>query len=228
MSNPKHLRTIKSFVTREGRMTPGQERALSVVWPDFGIEHGNKTIDPASLFNNLQPVIIEIGFGMGHSLAEMAIEHPDQNFIGIEVHKPGVGTLLKAIESEGIGNIRVMCFDAVEILEKQIADNSIDGFQIFFPDPWHKAKHHKRRLIQAKFVTQLIQKLKPGGFIHLATDWENYAEQMMEVLSEFDELNNEYGKGQFATSRCGRPITKFERRGERLGHGVWDLYFIKN
>lgn len=229
MSNPenKHLRAIRSFVTREGRMTPGQQKAIDNLWPTMGINHSDQTINWEETFNNSHPVVIEIGFGMGHSLAEMAVANPDINYVGIEVHRPGVGTLLKAMGEQNIQNLRLMCHDAVEVLDKQVADNSIDGFQIFFPDPWHKARHHKRRLIQAPFIEKLIQKIKPGGFLHCATDWENYAEQIMEVLSEFNSLENSFEKQQYAADRCGRPITKFERRGERLGHGVWDLYFKK-
>lgn len=227
MSKPKHFRTIKSFVIREGRITPGQQRALDNLWSVWGIEFTPAKLDWSAQFHNKNPIIIEIGFGMGHSLVQMAAEQPAVNFVGIEVHRPGVGTLLKDLDEQNVTNLKTMCHDAVEVLEQQVPDESIDGFQIYFPDPWHKARHHKRRLIQPKFITHLLTKLKPGGFIHLATDWENYAEQMMEVLSEFSELENTHGENQYADQLHGRPETKFQRRGERLGHGVWDLYFVK-
>ena len=171
--------------------------------------------------------MLEIGFGMGQSLVAMAAAAPEKNFIGVEVHLPGVGRLLHSMEDEGVDNIRVYCHDAVEILNDCIDDASLDTVQIFFPDPWHKKRHHKRRLIQPDFVDLLCRKLKPGGVLHLATDWENYAEQMMEVLSANTQLRNQAGEGEFAPRPDHRPLTKFERRGERLGHGVWDLLFKK-
>ncbi len=163
---------------------------------------------------------------MGDSLVQMAKENPGQNFIGVDVHPPGIGAILKMIDREKLTNIRVYQDDAMLVMGDCIADNSLDKVQIFFPDPWHKKRHHKRRLIQPEFIQKLLPKLKQGGLIHLATDWENYAEQMMEVLSEFSELENQYGSGNFAKDNL-RPVTKFQRRGEKLGHGVWDLVFKK-
>jgi tRNA (guanine-N7-)-methyltransferase len=177
-----------------------------------------------ALFGRSAPLVLEIGFGMGDSLAEMAINNPHKDYIGIEVHRAGVGKLINHIENGSIRNLRIYCHDAVEILANCIPDHSLDLVQIFFPDPWHKKKHQKRRLIQTPFMLDLIRKLKPAGHIHLATDWQHYAEQMMDVLSGINTLRNTAGSSQYA-QHTGRPETKFERRGNRLGHGVWDLMF---
>ena len=225
MSDSEKRRPIRSYVLRAGRMTPGQQHAYERCWRLWGLEHADGALDFDQAFGRSGPVVLEIGFGMGQSLVEMAAAAPDTNFIGIEVHRPGVGRLLHSMEERGIDNIRIYCHDAVEILRDCIPDASLDTVQIFFPDPWHKKRHHKRRLIQPQFVNQLIAKLKPGGTLHLATDWENYAEQMMEVLSAVDGLVNPAGPGEFAPRPESRPLTKFELRGERLGHGVWDLVF---
>ncbi len=227
MSERRH-RPIRSYVLRTGRMTPGQERAFEENWSRWGLEHADGPLDYRAVFGRPGPVVLEIGFGMGASLVAMAAAAPDSNFIGIEVHKPGVGRLLHSMVDEGVDNIRVYCHDAVEVLRDCIADASLDTVQIFFPDPWHKKRHHKRRLIQPDFVTHLTGKLKPGGTLHLATDWENYAEQMMDVLSAEAGLTNTCGEGQYAPRPSHRPLTKFELRGERLGHGVWDLVFTRN
>ncbi|MFK8047333.1 MAG: tRNA (guanosine(46)-N7)-methyltransferase TrmB [Halioglobus sp.] len=216
---------IRSFVLRTGRMTPGQQRAYDSGWERWGLEHKDGLPNSAEIFTDSSPVVLEIGFGMGQSLVEMAAAAPATHFIGIEVHKPGVGRLLRDIEDHGLDNIRVYCHDAVEILKDCIPDESLDTVQIFFPDPWHKKKHNKRRLIQPNFVNSLVPKLKHGGLIHLATDWENYAEQMMEVLSDCSQIENLHAQGGFAPRPEHRPLTKFELRGERLGHGVWDLIF---
>jgi tRNA (guanine-N7-)-methyltransferase len=225
VSDSKKRRPIRSYVLRAGRMTPGQQHAYERCWRLWGLEHADGPLDYDQAFGRSGPVVLEIGFGMGQSLVEMAAAAPDTNFIGIEVHRPGVGRLLHSMEERGIDNIRIYCHDAVEILRDCIPDASLDTVQIFFPDPWHKKRHHKRRLIQLPFVNQLIAKLKPGGTLHLATDWENYAEQMMELLSAVDGLVNPAGPGEFAPRPESRPLTKFELRGERLGHGVWDLVF---
>lgn len=227
MSEQKH-RPIRSYVLRTGRMTPGQERAFEENWERWGLEHTAGALDYDAVFGRPGPRVLEIGFGMGASLVEMASAAPDSNFIGIEVHKPGVGRLLHSMVDAGVDNIRVYCHDAVEVLRDCIADESLDTVQIFFPDPWHKKRHHKRRLIQPGFVAQLTRKLKPGGSLHLATDWENYAEQMMEVLSAAEGLTNACGEGAYAPRPEHRPLTKFELRGERLGHGVWDLVFTRD
>jgi tRNA (guanine-N7-)-methyltransferase len=222
----KH-RPIRSYVLRTGRMTPGQERAFQDHWQSWGLEYSKRSLDPVAAFGRQGPVVLEIGFGMGDSLVEMAAAAPDSNFIGIEVHRPGVGRLLHSMAAREVGNIRVYCHDAVEVLRDCIAEHSLDTVQIFFPDPWHKKRHHKRRLIQPPFIDLLVSRLKPGGTLHLATDWENYAEQMMEVLTNSEWLANSEPVGCFAPRPEHRPLTKFERRGERLGHGVWDLVFTR-
>ncbi|QYN46176.1 tRNA (guanosine(46)-N7)-methyltransferase TrmB [Gilliamella sp. ESL0405] len=220
----KPKRTIRSFVLRQGRLTKGQEQALTHLWPIFGIDYQSGTNIE---FNHSQPTVLEIGFGMGASLVEMAKAAPNKNFIGIEVHKPGVGACLMAIEDNQLSNLKVMCHDAVEVLENMIPDNSLDKVQIFFPDPWHKARHNKRRIIQPAFVNLISQKLKSGGILHLATDWQHYAEHMLEVLSNADAFTNLSSTNDYVPRPEDRPITKFEKRGQNLGHGVWDLQFIR-
>ncbi len=221
------MRRIRSFVLRTGRMTEGQKRSYDLHWPSKGLELQRGAIDFEQVFGRKAPVVLEIGFGMGDSLASMAAAASEKDFIGVEVHSPGVGRLMHLIDESGIENLRAYCDDAVEVLERCIADNSLSRVQIYFPDPWHKKRHHKRRLIQPEFVQLLRRKLAAGGVIHLATDWENYAEHMMQVMSEAPGFCNCQGPGQFAPRPDYRPITKFEKRGERLGHGVWDLLFEK-
>ncbi len=216
MEVKNHIRTMKSYVVRGGRLTDSQQKALDNLWPRFGLEREFGTFKFEEIFANDHPVVLEIGFGMGDSLAQMAKQSPELNFIGVDVHPPGIGTILRLIDEESLKNIRVIQDDAKLILQECIADNSLDKVQIFFPDPWHKKRHHKRRLIQTEFIQDLLPKMKPEGQIHLATDWENYAEQMMEVLSQITELENEFGVGKFAI-KSNRPITKFQRRGIRLG-----------
>lgn len=228
MIEPDKRRPIRSYVLRSGRMTPGQQRAFDENWQRWGLEYTGGALPFAATFGRAGPAVLEIGFGMGQSLVDMAEAAPATNFIGIEVHKPGVGRLLHSMAERDVDNIRVYCHDAVEILRDCIPDASLDTLQIFFPDPWHKKRHNKRRLIQPPFVAQLLPKLKSGGTLHLATDWESYAEQMMVVLSAADGLSNTCGTGQFAPRPAHRPLTKFELRGERLGHGVWDLIFIRD
>jgi tRNA (guanine-N7-)-methyltransferase len=220
------LRRIRSFVLRAGRMTPGQQRAFDEYWPQQGLLREQGLLDFQQAFGRTAPVILEIGFGMGQSLVEMAAAAPERDFIGIEVHRPGVGKLLHSMAERGVGNIRIYCDDAVEVLQQCIPDASLAGAQIFFPDPWHKKKHHKRRLIQPDFVQLLRGKLAPGGVLHVATDWQDYAEQILEVLSAAPGFKNQAGDG-YAPRPDYRPKTKFEQRGERLGHGVWDLLFVK-
>lgn len=227
MSNSDNRRPIRSYVLRTGRMTPAQQRAYAEGWAQWGLEYDDGPLDLVAAFGRSAPVTLEIGFGMGQSLAAMAAAAPEVNFIGIEVHTPGVGKLLHSVAASELKNIRVYCHDAVEVLRDCIPDSSLDAVQIYFPDPWHKKRHHKRRLIQPPFVELLVSRLKPGATLHLATDWENYAEQMMEVLSAADGLVNICGEGQFAPRPEHRPLTKFELRGERLGHGVWDLLFTR-
>jgi tRNA (guanine-N7-)-methyltransferase len=220
-------RRIRSFVLRAGRMTRGQQRAMDEYWPRWGLELEQGMLDAQAAFGRQAPLVLEIGFGMGQSLSEMAAAAPERNFIGIEVHRPGVGRLLHDLGEQGSVNVRVYCEDAVLVLQQCIADASLEGVQIFFPDPWHKKRHHKRRLIQCEFVSLLASKLKPGGRLHLATDWENYAEHMLAVMAGVPQFNNEAGPGQYSPRPDYRPLTKFEKRGQRLGHGVWDLIFTR-
>ena len=226
MSTGKHIRTIKSYVVRGGRLTQSQQKALDKLWPSLGLDRQNGVIDVEDVFVNDNPLVFEIGFGMGDSLAQMAKDNPDHNFIGVDVHLPGIGTLLRKIDEMNLCNIRVFQDDAKLVLEECITNSSIAKVQIFFPDPWHKKRHHKRRLIQADFIQSLLPKIKKGGLIHLATDWKEYADQMMEVLCDTKELINQTGSSNF-TKEYLRPVTKFQRRGEKLGHGVWDLIFYK-
>ena len=219
------MRRIRSFVRREGRLTKGQQRALEELLPQYGVEQSEQLLDLTSLFGREADTVLEIGFGNGASLAEMARANPELNYLGIEVHRPGVGNLLLQIELENIPNIRIICADAVEVLEQMIPDASLHRVQLFFPDPWHKKKHHKRRIVQPGFVMLLQKKIKPGGVFHMATDWQDYAEHMMEVMSAAEGFVNQCGAGQYAERPDYRPLTKFEQRGHRLGHGVWDLLF---
>ena len=224
MTEPTH-RNIRSFVLRAGRMTAGQSRAFEQNWSRLGLSHTDGELDFDTAFKRSAPRILEIGFGMGQSLVAMAAAAPDSNFVGIEVHKPGVGRLLHSMQEQGVDNIRIYCHDAVEILRDCIPDQSLDTVQIFFPDPWHKKKHNKRRLIQTPFVQLLTRRLKIGGILHLATDWQPYAECMLEVLDASDGIENTCGEGCYTPRPEHRPLTKFEHRGEQLGHGVWDLVF---
>ena len=224
-NNHDHKRSIRSFVLRQGHMTAAQQRAIDTQWPLFGIDFNQNQIDLDTIFNRPSPKILEIGFGMGVATAAIAQNLPECDFLAIDVHGPGVGNLLKLIQEQNIQNIRVMRHDAVEVVNYMLHDNSLHGIHIFFPDPWHKKRHNKRRLIQIPFIAQLLPKLKPNGYIHLATDWQEYADQMLEVLSNFPELENT--ADDFAAIPAYRPETKFEARGKRLGHGVWDLIFVK-
>ena len=221
----KKHRPIRSYVLREGRLTPGQERAFRELWPAWGVDfEAHRALDPGALFGNNNPVWLEIGFGNGESLAAYAQANPHINYLGIEVHGPGVGHLLLRIEELGLKNLRVMKHDAVEVL-KSLPDASLEGIMLFFPDPWHKKKHHKRRILQPAFVEELARLIRPGGLFHAATDWEEYAEQMMQVLSDSEAFENTAGDGHYSPRPESRPLTKFEQRGQRLGHGVWDLLF---
>lgn len=254
-NDKQFTRPIRSFVKREGKFTAGQQNAIDQLWSSHGVDLNDKQIDLVALFGREAPVVLEIGFGNGLSMAEMAENQPELNFFGIEVHKPGVGSCLVQAKKRGLSNIRVSGDDAVLVLNQQIADGSLDRVQIFFPDPWHKKRHHKRRLIQPEFVKTLVAKLNVGGHIHVATDWENYAEHVLAVLSCNSDLTNTvlsspakenflssegelltdstlWAEGTELSQGCAekpayRPGTKYEARGVRLGHGVWDLVFSK-
>lgn len=224
---PAHHRRVRSYVRREGRLTKAQQRALDELWPRWGVEYGSHTIDAPTLYGNDHPLHLEIGFGNGDALLHAAAAAPEDNFLGIEVHRPGVGHLLLGLESGELENVRVLCHDAVEVLERQVADASLMSVRIYFPDPWHKKRHHKRRLIQPPFVALLARKIRPGGFLHLATDWEPYTEHMLAAIMTCSAFVNRAHPGEFSERPDWRPETKFERRGLRLGHGVWDLIFSR-
>lgn len=219
------LRRIRSFVRRQGRLTQGQQHALEQYWPVYGIDYTGTPLIQEEIFSRSAPLVLEIGFGMGASLVTMAKDNPHQDFIGIEVHTPGVGACLAAAHQAEISNIRVMCHDAVEVLQKMIPDNSLRMVQLFFPDPWHKARHNKRRIVQVPFVELVLRKLKLGGVFHMATDWQNYAEHMLQVMQNVAGYQNLSTDNTFVPRPPSRPLTKFEQRGQRLGHGVWDLMF---
>ncbi len=224
-------RHIRSYVLRQGRVSPAQQRAVETLLPRYGIPYAAQPLDLDQAFGRAAPKILEIGFGMGDSTATIALAHPENDYLALEVHTPGVGNLLKLIDAQQIPNIRIIQHDAVEVLRDMLGDGSLSGVHIFFPDPWHKARHNKRRLIQAPFVAQLVRKLMPtcpklgrrGGYLHVATDWQDYAEQMLAVLSAEPLLENT--AADYAQRPAYRPLTKFEQRGINLGHGVWDLVF---
>lgn len=222
-TKPDFLRRIRSFVKREGRLTPGQEVAITAGWPAYGLDP-TKPINPNELFANDHPITLEIGFGNGESLAEMAEKHPERNFIGVEVHRPGVGHLLRVILEKELSNVRLFDTDAIDVLQKAIPPQSLDCVQLFFPDPWHKKRHHKRRIVQPEFLDLIHSRLKVGGRFHAATDWENYAEHMLLTLKAHAGFVNA-SNSDYAERPDSRPLTKFENRGLRLGHGVWDLLF---
>ena len=218
-------RAIRSFVLRQGRLTPAQQRAVETLLPHYGISYAAEPLDLNHVFGRQAPRILEIGFGMGAATAQIAAANPDKDYLGIEVHTPGVGNLLKLMEEQELTNLRVIQHDAVEVLRHMIADTSLDGVHIFFPDPWPKKRHHKRRLLQAEFVALVCSKLKPGGYLHFATDWEEYAQWTLEVLRAEPKLANTVA--DYAPRPEYRPLTKFEQRGLNLGHGVWDLIFTR-
>lgn len=222
------LRRVRSFVRRDSRKTSAQTRALNELWPVFGVEFDKTQLNFSKIFDNQRPCYLEIGFGSGQSLLELAKSNPQLNFIGIETHRPGIGALLLAIEINQIKNIRILNADAVDIFREGIPEKSLEGIQIFFPDPWPKRRHHIRRLIQIEFVNCLAQKLKTGGTLHLATDWQDYAIHMMKVLSQEKQLMNGVRETQYAARSPYRPIqTKFERRALREGRAIWELQFLK-
>ena len=221
-------RTIRSFVRRTGRTTAGQAKAFAGVGPQFLAPYAAAPVDFESLFGRNAQTILEIGFGMGEATAHIAAVMPEKNFLCCEVHTPGVGALLKRIDEQQLGNIRILQHDAVEVIDHMLPEQSLDGVHIFFPDPWHKKKHNKRRLIQGPLIAKLTARLKPGGYLHCATDWQPYAEQILEVLSTDPMLKNTtLEAGGYAEKPAYRPLTKFENRGIKLGHGVWDMVFVR-
>lgn len=221
----KYLRKVRSFVLREGRLTKGQAQAIEAHWGSMGLDYSPEPLDLNAVFAREADTVLEIGFGMGASLVTMAKEAPELNFIGIEVHKPGVGACLADAGEAGVTNLRVFHHDAMEVLEHAIADNSLARLQLFFPDPWHKKRHHKRRIVQPAFAELVRRKLKIGGVFHMATDWENYSEHMLEVMNAAPGYRNLSSDSTVVLRPDYRPLTKFEARGQRLGHGVWDLMF---
>ena len=223
------MRTVRSFVLRAGRTTAGQAKAFSDVGPRFLLPYTEQSLDYAASFERQAPTILEIGFGMGEATAQIAALRPQDNFLCCEVHTPGVGALLKRIAEQSLSNIRILQHDAVEVIDHMLPLDSLDGAHIFFPDPWHKTKHNKRRLIQPPLIAKLAARLKPGGYLHCATDWAPYAQQILAVLSAEPLLRNtaRLEAGGYAPKPDYRPLTKFENRGLKLGHGVWDLVFTR-
>jgi tRNA (guanine-N7-)-methyltransferase len=224
VDEPKR-KPIRSFVVRSGRMTAGQQRAWDKEWSEMGLALENAPSDCRETFVTEQPLVLEIGFGMGASLCQMADQSPDENYLGIEVHRPGVGALLNRAGELGLKNLRAFCEDANEVLKQCVVDDSVHRLQLYFPDPWHKTKHNKRRLVQPKFVQEVRPKLELGGVFHMATDWEPYARHMMKVMEAAEGYRNVVGPGEYAERPEKRPLTKFEVRGQNLGHGVWDLLY---
>lgn len=220
-------RSIRSFTLRQGRFTAAQRRALNTLWPIYGLTFANTLPDYGQIFGRSAPLVVEIGFGNGETLAQLASNQPQTDFIGIEVHRPGVAQLLSRLKERELTNVRIFCADAVEVLTTQIADGSLTGVNLFFPDPWPKKRHHKRRLVTPVFASLVAGKLKCGGIFHAATDWEDYARHMLEVLEQCDQLENTAGKAKFSPRPEHRALTKFERRGQKLGHDVWDLIFVR-
>ena len=225
MSDVKPLRKIKSFVKRSGRLSKAQAIGLNELWNDYGINLNGKLLNFEELFLNQNNVTLEVGFGNGDSLLETAIHQPNQNFLGIEVYEAGVGRLINEANKNQLVNLKIIKDDAVEVLNNNIPDDSISHFQLFFPDPWHKKRHHKRRIVQTSFLDLLSKKLKNNGIVHIATDWENYAEHIMETLESHSHFKNCAGDHIYSERPEQRPLTKFENRGQKLGHGVWDIIF---
>jgi len=232
MTDTEHPRSIRSFVTRTGRITEAQERALEVLWPKYGVEFTSTLLNLDALFGRQAPRSVEIGFGNGDNLARMVAAHPERDYLGIEVHRPGVGRLLLALEearqineSGQLPNVRLICHDAVEVLAQQIPHESLDEVIILFPDPWPKKRHHKRRLVQSAFIELVTDRLSVGGLVRMATDWQPYAEEMLAALRANPRLQNLAADGTYIPRPTDRIVTRFERRGERLGHDVWDLAF---
>ncbi|HTT44293.1 MAG TPA: tRNA (guanosine(46)-N7)-methyltransferase TrmB [Steroidobacteraceae bacterium] len=227
MSAPEHPRSIRSFVTRAGRITPAQQRALTQLWPRYGIEFTPQPLELRSLFGRSAACTVEIGFGNGENLLHLARSHPQRDFLGIEVHRAGIGRVLLELSAAQLSNVRVICHDAVEVFAAQLPPLALQEILVLFPDPWPKRRHHKRRLLQADFVALLAARLAPHGLLRLATDWQPYAQQMLETLNQNAALENLAGDGGFVARPAERLATRFERRGARLGHEVWDLAYRK-
>ena len=225
LESDKHLRPIRSYVQRAGRMTTAQRRALEELGPRYQVVDDIAPLDWTLLFGRAAPVVIEIGFGNGASLLTMAAVQPEKNFIGVEVHRPGIGQLLMGLAQDNITNVKLVYGDALEFLQQRVMDDSVDALHLFFPDPWPKVRHHKRRLVQAEFAQLVRRKLRTGGYLHMATDWQPYADHMMKTMTQAPGYANTAGAQNYCLRPEYRPLTKFERRGQRLGHGVWDLVF---
>ncbi len=223
---PAH-RPIRSFVLRQGRMTPGQKKAWERLWPRYGLPADGAPLDLAARFGNHHPVYLEIGFGNGDALLARALATPEHNQLGIEVHRPGIGRLLQALDEHRLSNVRLLRADALEVLERRLPDASLAGVYLLFPDPWHKKRHHKRRIVRPAFIDQLARVLRPGGFFHVATDWEDYAEQIVTLMEAREDFINQAGEARFVARPPERPMTRFERRGQRLGHATRDMRFEK-
>ncbi len=227
MSEPARHHPVRSFVLRQGRLTQGQQRALDTLWEHYSIAACDEPLDLDAVFGRQAPRTLEIGFGNGAALAALAAAHPERDYLGIEVHRPGVGALLLTLEKQRLENVRVLCADAVAVLRTAIPDASLAAVHVYFPDPWPKLRHHKRRLIQPPFVALLAAKLRGGGYLHMATDWEDYAQHMLRVLEVAPGFDNRCGTGQFSPRPADRPLTRFEQRGQRLGHPVRDLIYTR-
>ncbi len=221
-------RSIRSFVLRQGRMTNAQNQAMETLWPEYGVDWQERIVDWDEVFARPAELVVEIGFGNGDALAHMAALQTDRNFIGIEVHPPGVGSALQKIEKKELQNVRLISVDAIDVLEQMFADNSLSELRLYFPDPWHKKKHHKRRIVQSAFLDLLAKKLASGGRLHMATDWQEYAEHMLAVGQAHPAFSNHAANNSYIERPDWRPETHFERRGLRLGHGVWDLIFVRD
>jgi tRNA (guanine-N7-)-methyltransferase len=220
-------RTVRSFVVRAGRMIVAQDRAWTELWPRYGIETSGEPVDFTVTFGRAAPLTLEVGFGNGESLLALAAAHPERDYVGIEVHRPGIGHLMLRAEELGLGNVRAICRDAVEVLQQCVAPGSLAELLLYFPDPWPKKRHHKRRIVQPAFVELVASRLRPGGVLRMATDWQPYAEHMLEVASGCAALRNESPDGSYVPRPESRPVTRFERRGHRHGHGTWDLAFSR-
>lgn len=224
-SHLQERRLIRSFVRREGRITHAQRRALDELWPLYGLDLSGPALDFGEVFGRNAPRCLEIGFGNGDAVAAMAREHPDHDFLAVDVYRPGIGSLLLKLNESDLGNVRVFRDDAVTVIRQRIPDDSLSAVLLFFPDPWPKKRHHKRRILKPEFAALVRRKLTPGGIFHMATDWQNYAEQMLDVMEQQPEFANVAGPGRFSEDRGWRPPTRFEHRGLELGHNVWDLIY---